>query len=123
MKNEIKWPDELERQQLYASYTGIFTNVVGFLDVTEHEISKSKNPDKEHRTYSGKAGTNTMKTLAIINKHGRFIWVDPIAEGRHNDREQWTSCDLYMNPGRYFSPGEKMASDGGFRGDGNLLIS
>ena len=28
-----------------------------------------------------------------------------------------------MNAGAYFSPGEKVASDGGFRGDGPTLIS
>ena len=73
--------------------------------------------------WSGKAGTNAYKTLAVINKYVYFIWVDPMARGRRNDREQYTASDLYMNAGKYFSPGELLASDGGFKGDGNLIIS
>lgn len=121
--DEIKWPNPQERIALYASYNGIFKNVVGILDVTEHEICKPKDKDKEQDTFSGKAKANTMKTLAVIDKYGYFIYVDYLAMGRRNDRDQWTSCDLYMNCGDYLSPGEKIASDGGFRGDGPQLIS
>jgi hypothetical protein len=75
------------------------------MDCTEHFISKSADPAKERATFSGKAGTNTKKTLAVIDKHGR---------------EQWASSDLYMNAGDYFSPGETVAADGGFKGDGPI---
>ena len=34
---------------------------------------------------------NTMKTLAVINKHGYFIYYDLLAKDRRNDRDQWTS--------------------------------
>jgi hypothetical protein len=81
------------------------------------------NPYIEYVTWSGKANTNTMKTLAVIDKYGFYRYCDPLVPGRSNDRDVWTSCDLYMNAGKYFSAGELLASDGGFRGDGPMLIS
>lgn len=60
------------------------------------------------------------KTLAVIDKYGYFIWVDPLAQGRRNDREQWTSGALYRE---FFSHEQKVASDGGFRGDGPQVVS
>ena len=123
LANEIRWPDEEERQRLRSGYTGIFEGVVGIMDVTEHGIQKSQDNAKESATYSGKAGMNTMKTLAVINKHGEFIYVEPLVDGRRNDRDEWTYTDLYLSQGKYFSAGEKIASDGGFRGDGPLLYS
>jgi DDE superfamily endonuclease len=123
LHDQIRWPNAEERRLLYADYTGIFRNVVGIMDCTEHYIEKSKDPVFERDTYSGKAGTNTMKTLAVINKHGEFIYVVPLLRGRTNDRENFTTSDLYMNCGNYFSEGEYIASDGGFRGDGPNLVS
>ena len=123
LHDQIIWPNANERQEHYASYTGIFDHCVGIFDVTEWTIRRSKIASIENITYSGKAKENTMKTLAVINKFGYFIWVDPLVFGRRNDRDQYTSTDLYMNCGKYFNRGEKLASDGGFKGDGNLIIS
>lgn len=106
-----------------ASYEGILLEVVGIMDCTEWYIRKSKNQTHEYETYSGKAGTNTKKTLAVIDRNGFFRFVSHLMNGRQNDRDQYTSSDLYMNAGRFFLAGEKLASDGGFRGDGNLVIS
>ena len=52
-----------------------------------------------------------------------FRWVEPLARGKRNDRDQLTSTDLYLNRGDYFSEGEVLGSDGGFKGDGPILIS
>ena len=131
LKDEIKWPTAEERALHYSTYHGIFFGCVGIFDVTEWIIAKPKNRDREHRTFSGKANSNTMKTLAVINKHGYFIWYDPLVDGRRNDRDMFTSSDLYLSKGTYFSPManggiggfEFMASDGGFRGNGPLLFS
>jgi hypothetical protein len=108
---------------LKQHYTGVLENVVGIMDCTEWYIRKSKNLEHEHNTFSGKAGTNTKKTLAVIDRFGVFRFVSLLMDGRQNDREQYTASDLYVSAGRYFSFGEKLASDGGFRGDGNLVIS
>jgi hypothetical protein len=40
-----------------------------------------------------------------------------IAGGR-NDRNIWTSCELYLDMDCFFSIGEWIAFDGAFRGDG-----
>jgi hypothetical protein len=123
LHDQIKWPNADERQEHYSTYNGIFDHCVGIFDVTEWTIRKSKVAYIENHTFSGKAKENTMKTLAVINKYGYFIWIDQLVFGRRNDRDQYTSTDLYMNGGKYFSQGEKLASDGGFKGDGNLIIS
>jgi hypothetical protein len=125
--DEVRWRGPDERRELCSSYYGIFKNVVGIIDCTEHFIEKPKNPSKERQTYSGKAGTNTMKTLACINKRGEFIYVSNLMEGRENDRNQWTCSPLYMDAGNFFSTidgeMELVATDGGFKGYGPHLIS
>ena len=112
LKDEIKWPTAAERLELTSKYTGIFKDCVGIFDCTKWEISKPGENDHERRTFSGKAHTNTYKTLAVINKHGKFIYVSRLMEGTNNDRTQWVKCDLYMEPGAFFSASEKLASDG-----------
>ena len=123
LKDEVKWPTAEERRENYLAYNGIFTNCVGVLDIWEHFISKSKDPKLEHDTFSGKAGRNTRKTIGAINKYGHFIYVQTGLVGRPNDRDTLTRSKLYMNAGEYFTLGEKLATDGGFQGDGPLIIS
>ena len=123
LKDEVKWPSAEERQEHYQSYNGIFTGVVGILDIWEHYYKKSKDPDEERRTFSGKANTNTKKTIGIIDKKGYFIYYKTNLDGRPNDRETWTSSELYMDAGKFFSDGERVAADGGFQGDGPQVIS
>ena len=123
LKDEIKWPTEQERAEHHSSYNAIFNKMVGIFDVTEWTTCKWKNQELENATFSGKKSKNTMKTLAVINKHGYFIYCDPLVKGRRNDRDQWTMCDLYLNAGKYFSDGEWLACDGGFRGDGPQIYS
>ena len=123
LKDEVRWPTEEERTQNYLNYNGIFYKNVGILDIWEHFISKSKDPQKEYDTFSGKANTNTKKTIGIINRLDYFIWVETNLNGRPNDRDTWTKSKLYMNAGEYFSFGETLGADGGFLGDGPTVVS
>ena len=123
LADEVKWPDAEQRREHYSTYSGIFANVVGILDIWEHPYKKSKDPEIEHKTFSGKANTNTKKTIGIIDKSGYFIYYKTNLFGRPNDRDTWTSSELYMNAGKYFSEGERVAADGGFAGDGPCVIS
>ena len=70
-----------------------------------------------------KVKINTNNKLSIDYKDAIFIYCPQLSNGRRNDREQWTGSELYMSYCDYFSPGERVASDGGFRGDGLQLIS
>lgn len=63
LEDQVRWPNAAERIQHYEEYRGIFTGVVGILDIWEHYIVKFKDPQKEHDTFSGKAVTNTKKTI------------------------------------------------------------
>lgn len=123
LKDEVKWPNAEERQFNYVRYQGMFVQCVGCLDIWEHYISKSKDSNIENSTFSGKAGRNTRKTMAVINKDGYFIYVKTGLPGRPNDRDTFVRSDLYMNAGDFFSFGEKIISDGGFAGDGPILVS
>jgi hypothetical protein len=123
LADEVRWPTEEERRDLYRNYSLIFADVVGILDIWEHFISKSSDPQVEHETFSGKSNRNTKKTIGIVDKYGYFIYVKTNLNGRPNDRDCWTSCDLYMNPHKYFSLLERVAADGGFLGDGPNIVS
>ena len=123
LHDEIRWPDAAERALLKEPYQGLFRDVVGIMDATEWFIVKYGDSVRERDTFSGKAQTNTKKTLAVIDRYGYFHFISKLIDGKHNDREQYTMSDLYMSAGRYFSEGEKLASDGGYSGDGNLVIS
>jgi hypothetical protein len=58
LRDEIAWPDAAERIELKSTYNGILENVVGIFDVTEWYIGKPKDKEREHLTFSGKAGTS-----------------------------------------------------------------
>ena len=44
-------------------------------------------------------------------------------DGRYNDRTVFVESDLYLSRGEYFSPGQWLAADGIFEGDGNCGVS
>ena len=147
LKDEIQWPNAAERLDLASTYKGIFKDVVGIFDCTEWVIAKPGEENHEKRTYSGKQQANTYKTLAVINKHGKFIYVSRLMEGQANDRAQFVQSELYMECGKFFTGSEKLAADsiyisiiyiylkgfmshvflvasaGGFRGDGPHFCS
>ena len=82
--------EEEERAEHYSTYQNIFVGIVGIIDVTEWitcNTCKWKNLDLEKETYSGKKQDNTITTLAVINKHGYFIYADPLAKGLSYDAQ------------------------------------
>lgn len=123
LDDEIKWPDADERAGLARESPGIFEKCVGICDIMEHPIVKSKDSEIEHRTFSGKEGSNTYMTFAVIDRHGYFRYVHTGIEGRRNDREAYVSLPLYMQRGEYFSGSQFLAADGGFDGDGPIQMS
>ena len=52
-----------------------------------------------------------------------FRYVKTGIHGRINDRDAWTSCDLYLNRGKYLGRNETICADGGFVGHGPNLTS
>lgn len=123
LDDEIQWPDAEERHQLATQSNGIFANIIGIVDCTEHVIQKPTDRLHEHQTYSGKQDDNTLKTIAIIDKNGYFRYVATGFDGGRNDREVWTSLELVQLPGKYFSEGERVAGDGIFQGQGPNFVS
>ncbi len=81
---------------------------------------KSKDLVKERRSWSGKK-TNSYKCLSVIDHSGRFMYCR-VTLG-NNNREVYTSIDLYLQEGSFFSGSQWVAVDGGFEGDGRFLCS
>jgi hypothetical protein len=73
LDDEVSWPDAAERATLAQEHPCIFHNCIGIVDIWERDINKSKDPDKEGSTNSGKAGNNTKKVLGIIDYKGYFV--------------------------------------------------
>lgn len=119
----ICWPSVAERANMASMCTGLFRNCVGIIDANEVFINKSKNSIIEASSYSGKAGGNTKKHLAIIDRRGMFRFVHTGTDGGINDRDQFTSSVLYLRKNEFFEEGEFIAADGIYRGDGPVMTS
>ena len=88
--------------------------MVGVTDVREHEVDKSKNKEKERKSWSGKKKVNSWKNFSFMDYTCRYIYV--YVGLAKNDREMFTSLPLYLQHGYWFSDGEFIATDGGFEG-------
>ncbi len=67
------------------------------------------------------AKKKSYKCLSAVDHSGRFIYCR-VALG-NNDWEVYTSSDLYLQEGSFFSGSQWVAVDGGFEGDGRFLCS
>lgn len=119
----VQWPSAQERSAMGSTYSGIFAKCVGIIDANEVPIFKSADRVREAHTFSGKAGGNTKKHLAVIDRRGRFRFVHVDTDGGTNDRDQFTSTLLYTKKWEFFEDDEFIAADGIYRGDGNCLTS
>eukprot|EP01040_Poterioochromonas_malhamensis_P006627 gene6627-7139_t len=123
LDNFLQWPSSNERQLMADQHTGLFKNCIGIIDAMETPIRKSKNRALESATYSGKQKTNTLKTLAVIDRRGRFRFVHTGTPGGLNDRDQFTSTVLFIKKQEYFDEDQFLAADGIYRGEGPILTS
>jgi hypothetical protein len=119
----IKWPNAAQRHRLANQHKGIFQGCVGVMDVTEIKCKRPKDSKEERDVYSAKKSGHTWKTLSACDFRGYCTYVQTGVGGGHADREQWTACPLYLREAHYFSAGQRLAADGGFRGDGPLQAS
>jgi len=121
--NAIVWPGPAERVQLAGATPGIFNGVIGVMDITEMHVQRPKNATAEAEAWSTKKHAHTIKTLSVMNMRGMVIYIMTGWGGVHSDREMWTESSLYLERDRFFTADEKVAADGGFRGNGPLIYS
>jgi len=121
LEDQLQWPNAGRRAQLSIVHAGVFSDMIGILDIKEHRICKPQDPRKEWLSYSAKHKMNSYKNLSVIDYTGRFIFV-LVALGK-NDREFWCQSQLYLQRGMYFCGQQYVASDGGFHGDGPIKFS
>jgi hypothetical protein len=75
LDSEIQWSSRQKRQVLADTCTGIFSDTVGIMDITEIPVQRSKNPAIERDTYSKKKAGLTRKTISVIDFQGYFTFV------------------------------------------------
>lgn len=119
----LQWPNSEERAIMANRFSGIFKGCIGIIDAWETPIMKPKIKNLESTTYSGKQRTNTLKTLAVIDRDGRFRFLHAGTPGGINDRDQFTHSLLYLNKQEFFDDNQFIVGDGIYRGDGPILTS
>ncbi len=118
LDDELQWPDAEKRQELAATYPGMFHGCIGGANVKEYQVVKYLDPVKERRSWSGKKKINSYKLLSDMDHSGHYIFA-PLCLGK-NDCEVFTGSPLYLQEGEFFSEDEFVAADGAFEGDGCL---
>ena len=97
LDDELQWPDAEKRQELAATYPGMFHGCIGVADVKEYQVDKYLDPVKERRSWSGKKKINSYKLLSVMDHSGRYIFAR-LCLGK-NDREVFTRSPLYLQEG------------------------
>jgi hypothetical protein len=54
LDDQLQWPNAARRAELAGIHEGVFSNMIGILDIKEHRINKPKDRRKENLSYSAK---------------------------------------------------------------------
>ena len=68
LADQLKWPTEERRATFAQIHTGTFRNMIGIIDIREHEIEKSMNLINERMSWSTKHKMNSYKNLSVLHK-------------------------------------------------------
>ena len=83
-RDEIKWPDVMERQAL-ASTVFDFLGCIGIIDDTLVKICRPwKNPD-HGKWFKGCKKMYCMNNVMVVDHHGLFIYIDSSYPGSFHD--------------------------------------
>jgi len=115
-QSELDWPDAKEREDSHGFFA-LDDMAIAFVDGTHCEITVPRR--NETSFYSGHKGFHSKNYLVFINALGYYIYVSKGFNGRRNDRGLFTELDPSTIP---VSPGEVFIADGGFAGEGPLII-
>ena len=115
---EISWPEAATRQ----SYNGLvpgFPDCIGFIDATCTPIRR---PMRNQRlSYRSDKGYNILNQV-VVDPWGQIIHVFFGGDGSTNNRGFFSHSPLCMYPDQYFSDGEYVLGDGGYRGYGPVVV-
>ena len=102
LRDEIKWPDELERQAL-VSMIPAFPGCIRFIEDTLVKIRRPwKNP--EHgKWFNGCKKMYCMNNAVIVDHHGFFIYVDPSYPRSFHDMTCLRVSDMYGTWHHFFA--------------------
>lgn len=122
LKEELHWPNVEERKLLYGLIP-TYDRAIGLIDGTHCKIRAPLNVEEENSYFSGYKWTHTQNYLVVVDLNGFIIYLDGGFEGSGVDVTACNSTDLFQNSDTYFSAGERLLADGGFKGDfPNLII-
>jgi hypothetical protein len=121
LEGELKWPDAYERKQLYGLMP-TYEKAIGVLDGTHCRIKVPLEWDAEDSYFSYYKNYHTQSYLLISDAYGFVIYLDGPFAGKRVDQETSSNCELIVNQQNFFSAGERVLADGGFRGIARFLI-
>lgn len=122
LKEELRWPDQEERKLLYGLIP-TYDRAIGLIDGTHCKIRAPRDFEEENNYFSGYKWTHTQNYLVVVDLNGFIIYLDGGFAGSGVDVTACNNTDIFQNSGNYFSAGERLLADGGFKGDfPNLII-
>ncbi|KAJ6252010.1 hypothetical protein M0813_14557 [Anaeramoeba flamelloides] len=111
LENAIKWPNKKEIQIKIKKWGKLgWSNIVGALDITEHK--RNRCTSFERLLYSGKQKAHTIKSIAVVDIDGLFLYFKTGYKGHLNDENVWNLDNLQQKLG----PNNLLLTDGGFYG-------
>ena len=117
LHDEIRWPDAETRAELAKLVPG-FPGAIGYIDATSKRIQR---PTRNHReSYRGDKGYNEQ-VIFVVTPWGEIINICYGIDGCTNDRGAFIDSDMGRNPHRYFTDGQYLLGDGGYRGPGDIV--
>jgi hypothetical protein len=121
LKDCLSWPTANQRLLLHDTFS-IYPAAIGILDGTHCRIRVPTDWEEENSYFSGYKHSHTQNYLMVVDPNGFVINLEGPFPGSQNDIACCQQSDIVLNPQSYFSPGERLLADGGFRGFPQFLI-
>jgi hypothetical protein len=121
LKDNLAWPTAEQRLLLHGTLS-IYSSAIGIVDGTHCRIRVPTQWEDENMCFSGYKHTHTQNYLIVVDPNGFIIKLDGPFPGSMNDISCCRQSDIVLNPQNYFSSGERLLADGGFKGFRQFLI-
>jgi len=87
-----------------------------FIDGTEREIQRPKNPKNQKKNYSGKKKKHTRKNIVVCDEKKKILYLSPTKSGRIHDKKALEKTNFLL----HIPPDVTVWQDSGFQGTQNI---
>lgn len=109
LRDEIRWPDAVERSTLAYMLPG-FHGVIGHVDGVVHR--RQRPGHRQSAYYRGDKRCHFISTQMVVDHSGVIRHVHTNFPGHQQDQTNWLQCDLAQQPQKYFAPHQRLLADG-----------